>query len=239
MKLKRTLKNLDGISEEVAKLYAKEGEIFVLQVEGDEDMGGLKRAKDREVEARKKAEARVKELEEENATLEEAVSRGSGPKLQEAEDRYKAKLEKVEAKYKTDLEGVTGHLREAHTTTAARALAAKLSASPDLLLPHILARLAFDMDGGTPKTRVLKDGKLSELTIDDLEKEILASPTFAPVLIGSRGSGGGANGGGGGGAPDVAQFKLPNGEISWGRVAEHVRKNPAGEAALMAQLGQK
>ena len=53
---------------------------------------------------------------------------------------------------------------------------------------------------GQIKTRILdKDGNPTAQTFDDLEKEFLANKDFAPILVGSKGSGGGANGNNGGG----------------------------------------
>lgn len=76
---------------------------------------------------------------------------------------------------------------------AASALAAKISKSPALIVPHIKARLIADMTGDKPVTKVIgADGKPSELTIDALGQEFVANKDFASIMIASKASGGGA-----------------------------------------------
>lgn len=77
-------------------------------------------------------------------------------------------------------------------------LANNLTTAPDLALPHIRARLSAEVDEATGKavTKVLdKAGKPSELTLEDLMKELAADTKLAPIIKGSRarGSGNGGN----------------------------------------------
>lgn len=90
----------------------------------------------------------------------------------------------------------------------AKSLAAELAidGSAAVLMPHIESRLAMDvrdgkpvMKDGRPVLKVLKDGKPSAMTLDDLRAEIEGMPAFAPILKGSKASGGGGAGEGAGG----------------------------------------
>ena len=72
-------------------------------------------------------------------------------------------------------------------------MAAEISTSPSLLLPHIKARLQADLDGDAPATKVLdRDGKPSAMTVADLSKEFVDNKDFAAIIRATKASGGGA-----------------------------------------------
>jgi len=67
-----------------------------------------------------------------------------------------------------------------------------LQGSSDVLLPHIERRLKMENKDGQALIRVLdKDGNLSANSLSDLEKEILETEAFAPILQGPKSSGSG------------------------------------------------
>jgi hypothetical protein len=79
----------------------------------------------------------------------------------------------------------------------AQKLAAEISVSPELMLPHIRGRLRAEFSEGKGMTRVLdKDGSLSAASLEDFKKELLDNPVFKPILIGSKASGSNAPSGG-------------------------------------------
>ncbi len=175
---------------------------YVLDVEGYEDPGELRRAKDREAQARKeekaradKAEADLKALQEANGDTDEARARKAGD-IVTLEKSWQGKLTAAEQAAKDALAKERARTTRFLVDGVAQEIAGRISVSPSLLLPHIKARLAADFDGDEPTTRVLgADGKLSALTIADLEKEFVANTDFAAIIKGSDASGGGANGG--------------------------------------------
>jgi len=76
--------------------------------------------------------------------------------------------------------------------TAASQLASKLAlqGSADVLLPHIERRLQVENKEGKALIRVLDEkGNLSANSLADLEKEILSTKAFAPILQGPKSSG--------------------------------------------------
>ena len=85
----------------------------------------------------------------------------------------------------------------------ALAIAAELSDSPDLILPHIKSRLTVNQgEDGQFTTAVLDaQGKLSATTIEELAQEFRSNEKFAPAIRAGKSSGGGAreenNGGAG------------------------------------------
>ncbi|WLJ71036.1 hypothetical protein [Sphingomonas phage Kimi] len=168
----------DKLSDELKAEYIagdNDGE-YVLDVTGlpePEDTGPLKRALEAEKTRHKETKAK---LDTANATISEF------PDV----DKLKADHAKETGKYKAFTEN-------ALVDGAAQALAAKISTSPAIMLPHIKSRLVADVTGETPVTKVLdKDGKPSDLTIEKLGEEMVANKDFAAIIIGSKASGGGA-----------------------------------------------
>lgn len=66
MALKRKISKeaFDKLSEDIKAEYKEQDGEYVLDIDGDEDTGALKRAKDREAQLRRDAEKRAKEAEE-------------------------------------------------------------------------------------------------------------------------------------------------------------------------------
>lgn len=215
MALARILANLDGLPADVAKEYKKVGEEFVLDVSGD-DNTALLNAKNHEKTARQAAEARARELQTALDTTNEQLDemrRGAIPKgdVEALEGSWKTKLTAAETAAKAREKTLQGHLDGLLCDNVAISIASKISTAPDLLLPHIRARLQSEEVDGKMVTRV-KDaaGLLSAATIEDLTTEISNDKRYASVIIGTKGSGsGGADGekgGKGGGSKKLSEM---------------------------------
>ena len=227
MALKAILESLDGLPDPIKSEYKKgdDGK-YHLDVEGGEDTGALKRAKDYEKSARQKVE---KELTDTKAELEalteerDNILKGALPKgdVEKLETSWKQKYEKREKELTDQLGSLNGSLQTLLVDNVAQGLASKISKSPELLLPHIKGRLKTELVDGKPVTRVLdKEGNVSALSINELEAEMVANPSYAPIIIGSKASGGGANGGqGGSGAPSKIDFT----KASPKEIAAHIK----------------
>jgi len=222
MALKAILDSIEGIPEPIAKEYVKgEDGKFTLAVEGAEDVGALKRAKDHEKAARQTAEKTLKELQTLHEKSQEEIDemrRGAIPKgdVEKLEGSWRTKLEKKEAELNAQVAARDVTLKSLLVDNIAQTIAAKISNSPDLILPHIQRRLTTELDNGKFITRVLDhEGKPSALTIEELQKELTLDKRFAPIIIGSKASGGGASGGSGSGsgAPNVDLSK----PFDWGK----------------------
>ena len=207
------------LSDALKAEYIEDGDEYKLDVEGEEDVGKLKRAKDREVEARKEATKRAEEAEAKLAEIEGNDARKRGD-IATIEKSWKEKLDTANAASQDKINKLTAHTTKTLVDNVAMSIASQISTSPTLILPHIRARLTADFDGDEPKTRVLdKDGKPSALTTDELSAEMRANPDFAAIIRASKASGGagGNNGGagtkspklGGGGSekPNLAAMK--------------------------------
>lgn len=191
LKLKISKADFGKLPADIQAEYDADGDSYKLNVDGLEDTGALRRAKDREAQGRKDAEARANELQAELDALGmdpkkkadiAALERSWGEKLEQQKAGDKAKIDKHEAYIKSLL--VDG---------AAEKMAREISTSPALITPHIKARLVADLTGETPSTRILgKDGKVdAALKLEDLQKELIANPDFKAIIIASKASGGG------------------------------------------------
>jgi hypothetical protein len=208
MAMKAVLDSLDTVSDELKGHYKEVDGKFVLQVEGGEDTGALKRAKEHEKERARTAEGKQRDAEATRDALQEEIDnirKGSVPKTDvdalelSMKNRYEAKLTEKDTAAAT----LTKQLNTLLVTNKAHELAAKIVASPDyidVIMPHITRALALDTVDGVAVTRVLDaEGRPTADTLDDLEKRLLQNKAFATILRGSQASGSGASGGGGGG----------------------------------------
>jgi len=238
MKLKITEEEHGALSEALQEQYKQDGDNFVLQVEGLEDTGALKRAKDHEKEARKKAEQEAKELRENLKGLQDqldglkdADSRKKGD-VEAIEKSLKDKMAKLEQEKAEEMTKLQKVLEKNTIDSTARALASELSGdAADIILPHIRSRLGFELEDGNAKVRVLDDaGNPTADSIDDLKNFFFTSDRFAPIVVGSKASGGGAAGAKGRGG--ATQKKLS--EMNATEEALFARQNPEKYEQMLA-----
>lgn len=222
MGLKLKVEKLDDVDESARGLYkeVEGGGGFQLDVDDLEDTGALKRAKDHEVEARKKAEAELKRLQDERKAAEAArkkaeedANKASG-NVEALEKSWQAKLTAREQELiqerDSQVSSLTADVTRLTADTDALKIATELAVDPDsvdALLPHVRRRLAVDVrDGRRVSVVVDADGKPTAMSLADLAKELKASKSLARLIKGSQGSGGGAGGSGrGGGAPPASK----------------------------------
>lgn len=199
----------DKLSDEFKAEYTEKDGVYTLTVEGGEDTGALKRAKDHEKNLRQKAEDKLRDTEtnlEERETELEEIRKGAIPKadVEALENSYKEKQTKLEDQYKGQLDTANDALKVQLIDNVAIAMDAELGGGKGVLIPHIIKRLGTDTVDDKTVTRVLDaDGKISATTLEELKAEFTSNENFASVITAGAGSGGGADGnrGKGGGAP--------------------------------------
>ncbi len=213
MFLKLKVKSLDEVEKSLHGFYQEQNGEYVLAIEGLEDTGALKRAKEHEKQARLDAEKRLEEIERKAREAEAAAEEAKQKAVEEAarksgdfaalEKSWSEKLSKREAELKAQIDGLSGNINNLLVDNVAAQIANEigLDGSAQILIPHIKSRLAAEQRDGKFVT-VVKDaeGKLSASTLDDLKTEFTSNAVFAPVLRGNKASGGGAGAGKGGGA---------------------------------------
>jgi hypothetical protein len=191
----------EKLSDDAKKFYKQAGESdnYVLDIEDEEDaIAKITKAKQHEVDARKKAEqdladakARVKELLKNIEVTKDGQLKEKGD-VEALEASWQKKLADREA----ELTGTIGQMKASMETqmknAAVAALANKISTTPKLLQPHIAARVGVTWDDkGMPSVRVLDaEGKPSAMSMEDLGKEFAANADFKSVIKASDASGG-------------------------------------------------
>lgn len=178
LKLKINKAAYDALAPHYQELYAGDGDDYTLGVDGLEDTGALKRAKERLAE----------EVKETKRQLAEAET---------ARDKAASDLTTANATIATHGEQTKKLTDFAHKTlkgSVALGLATKISTVPTVMAKEIAERLSVDLSGDEPKTVILgKDGKPDPaLTLEKLGEEYVANKDFAAIIIGSKARGGGA-----------------------------------------------
>lgn len=203
--LKFILDSLDGLDENQAAMYKKTDDgKFQLQVDGLEDVSGLKAQRDSLLNEKKEAQRKADEAAEAARIAREEAARKSGD-TEALEKSWQEKLTKREAELQSKIDALNGSINGMTVEATAKQLATELAVdgSADILFPHIKARLAAEQRDGQFITAVRDaDGKPSAASLDDLKTEFAGNKAFAPIIRASNASGGGANAGntGGGGA---------------------------------------
>lgn len=191
LKKKITKAEFEKLNEAFKTEYKEDGENFVLDLEGEEDTGALKRAKDRESQLRKDAEKALREAQEQLEALGTDDARKKGD-IATLEKSWQSKQDAMKTEYESKLEKFQGFSSKALVDNKALALANELfGKNAAIAMPHVKSRLKADFEGDEPATRVLdQNGQISALTLDDLKKEFAGNKDFASILIASKASGG-------------------------------------------------
>jgi hypothetical protein len=224
MKKKITKTEFEKLAPHYQSEYNENDGNYILDVTGEEDTGALKRAKDREKAARQAAEAKLNDLEGELDALK------SDPKARDVkslEASWKTKHESELALKDTQIAKLSDFAKATLADSVALSFAKEISTSPELLLPHIKARIVADLNGDKPVTKILdKEGKVSAFTLEDFKKEVLDTPAYAAILIGSKAKGGSA----------PASVLTPAGSASDHKTPTvDLRHMPASELALRVE----
>jgi hypothetical protein len=190
MKKKLTAEEYEKLSDAMKAEYKKIGDGYSLDLSDDEDITGLKNALSSEKEERRKAKEKLTALEAEKDALQAKIDGTDDKALQKS---YEKKIEKINNEHKELLNKKDSFIQRTLVDSVAQSIAAKISTSPALILPHIKARLSADLASDEPRTVVVdKEGKPSAFSIDDLEKEFIDNADFKSIIKASGASGGGA-----------------------------------------------
>lgn len=221
LKLKVSKEDHGQLEEGTRRLYIEDGDGYRLDVDGGDDNGALKRAKDREVELRKAAELRAREMQDKLEALNDDSARKSG-NVEVLEKSWQSKYDKMASEYQAQIDGFKKTTDRNLRDGTAKAIAAKISNAPELLHPHILSRLTVEYDGAEAKLRVLdQNGQVSAMSVDDLSNEFVANKNFSAIMTASKASGGGgANAGKSG--PSFQGSATKRGDVASMTMAEKI-----------------
>ena len=218
LKKKLTKEEHAKLSDHIKAEYIEDGDGFRLDIDGDEDTGALKRAKDREAQLRREAETKLREAQEQLDALGNDDARKKGD-IQTLEKSWQKKLEDQKSEYEGKVSKLTAHTTKTLVDNVATQIATKISNAPALLLPHIKSRLQADFEGDAPVTRILdKDGKVSAMTVEELSAEFVANKDFSAIITASRASGG---------APNQSDKPADLASMNPAQLAEHIKASKA------------
>ena len=190
--LKYEIDSVEGLDEGLANLYEQnEGGKFRLKVDGmpEVDAEEVERYKAKV----KEVEKHLKDKDREARKAAEEAARKSGD-IQALEQSWQKKLDDALTEKESALNQYQAMVKNLTVGTAATRLASEIAVpgSADVLLPHIERRLAVEIEGDMPKTRVLDAaGNPTAMSLDDLRKELSGNSAFAPIIVGSKASGSG------------------------------------------------
>lgn len=179
--------------------YKAEGDSFVIDVEGAEDTGALRRAHERT----KEELTEQKRIAKENADKLEALGVDGARKAGDIvtlENSWKTKLANETAVRDATIQTLQRATINSTVEAATASIVSKLTEHGAILSPHVKSRLTAEInpETGAASLRVLdKEGKVSALSPDDLQKEFASDKAFSAIIRVSKASGGGAGGSGG------------------------------------------
>jgi hypothetical protein len=241
LKLNISTAEHEALDDHVKPLYTADGDNFKLAVDGIEDTGALKRAKDREALAAKEAKERADllqaELDEIKAREADADKDGKRKKgdIEALEKSWKDEKDKAVAAEVAKRERREKQLQELLVDSKADSLAHELFTVPEIGRDYIKKFLRAELDGDVPTTRVLDSmGQPTAKTLDDFKNDMLDNTALKGILVASNASGGGAGNGGGSGSGGSTK-KLA--DMSDAERVELYKTNPTVFNQLVAAQG--
>lgn len=208
--MKAIVDKIEDVAEGLRGEYAVgEGGKFYLKLEGLEEgsghpaVGELVRAKKREADEATKQSTAAAKFKTERDEAQEALHKRLQGKVDKTDHEalqasYEKKIKDEADAWQTKLNGRDSIIREKFVDSEARALASAIAVdtnAADLLAESLQRRIAVEITTeGKAVTRVLgPDGKPSAASLEDLKKEIVATPKYHTLLSGSKASGSGAS----------------------------------------------
>lgn len=197
MKRKVTKAEYEAMSESLKLLYVVDGEGYKLPLIDDDDPDALRRARDREKAEGATARAALAAAESELDKLRTDPARKTGD-IAVLEKSWSDKLTKREGELNAQIATLKKSLETTLIDHAVAKVSTAVTAKPEnaaLMEPHVRDRFEVVYDGDVPTVKI-KDaaGRISALNFEELQKELIATPKFASVVVGSKASGGGAGG---------------------------------------------
>lgn len=192
LKKKITKEVFEKLAEDLKKFYVEKDGAYNLDLDGDEDNGALKRAKDREKQRADDLEAKLATLQEQLDDLSTNDAKKKGD-IKTLEAQWQKKITDADAIWKAKLDKRDAFINKSLVDETALALATKISTVPTLMKDHISKRLSVSYENDEPKLVIFgTDGKPSDMTIAKLSEEFVANKDFGSIIVASKATGGGA-----------------------------------------------
>ena len=185
-------KAFEALPDEIKEHYEADGNAhYKLDVTGAEDTGALQRAKARAEEEVADLKSELKEATSKVAALEAAGGPGAKD-VDRLTRNFERKMATLKEEHEAALKGRDTFIEEQLIDGAANGLAKEISTVPTLMAEHVRKRMSVDFTGEKPKLVFKgKDGAIDPaLKLEDVKKEILATPEYKPILTGNKAIGG-------------------------------------------------
>lgn len=197
LKSKISKADYDALSDELKGHYIAEGDGYKLDTtEARELLAAKQQEKERADKLTRDLATVREEMESLKTDLEAAqdAKRRKENDIPSIEAAWQKKIDDQKKKDADTLKAREDQLRTLLVRNEAIKIAHEISTAPELLLPHLMSRMAADLEGETPKTIILgEDGKRSAKNLDEFKQEVVDNPLFAAIIIGSKASGGSAD----------------------------------------------
>lgn len=233
---KITKAEFEKLADNIKFEYAADGDAFVLQTTGDEDVGPLRRANQRLKDQLEQAETKNEELSVKLDKIEKNPARKQGD-IDALERQYAKERDEAVAKVSGERDNAYGFIKTTMLENTASQLAEKISTSPALIKPHIERRLQVEIEDGKPAVKILdKDGKPSALTLEKLGDEFVANKDFSSIIRVTKASGGAGQPNNGGAVKQPSQQQgqgndntVDLSKLSPAAMAEHISAKKAAQ----------
>lgn len=195
MALKRKIskEEFDKLPDVLKSEYKEKNGSYLADIEGDDEaVIALRQAKDNEKNEHAKTKETLKNLQDQLDALSGDKMRKDGD-VAALDKSWKEKLTARETELNNQISSLQNVVVKSQRDSVLSALAAKLikPESHRLFKKSIEDRFNVEIGESGPVVRILDaHGKPSAMTIEDLEKEIIANKEYSPIVIGSRASGG-------------------------------------------------
>jgi len=195
MKRKISKEEYEKLSDVLKAEYELKGDSYLAKIEGDDDaITALRNAKDNESNAHKETKKLLSTLQEQLDNLTGEKNKRDG-NIEALEKSWKDKLTARESELTAQINNLSNSAIHSAKEAITGPLAAKLSSKSSSLMKRVLDdRISVELVDGKPVTRILDlAGKPSAMSLEDLQKEIVANKEYAPIITVSRASGGASN----------------------------------------------
>jgi len=208
--------------------YKQIGESYILQ--HDEDVGELKRAKDREKGRADGLAVKLSEEQSAHAVTKATASSKESPLAIAAKAKEDA-LKEVQPRLDREAR-LSERVQQQSLSSAAEKVALELGGEKNkiALLPHVERRMSVKLDGDDSPVIVIKDkdGKDTTLKPEDLAKELRTDKNLASLVVVSAASGGN-------GRPSNTPVKSPASGAGNTNGFDFGKATPAERQAYIAQ----
>lgn len=251
IKAKLSAAEFTALPEANKAFYKQSGTDYLIDLSGgfvtEKDPAGLLTAKNHEVEKRKEAEQKLRDLQGgEQKKIDDAAKAAAdearkkaleGNDLTAITADFDARFAALEAKQVAELASRDAAVAEqaalvkaSKLKAAASEIANRISTIPSLLVGNIQNRLQISDSGEIVATDAL-GAVLPDFTMSTLEKEFVDNSEYAAIMIGSKGSG--ASGSPTPGSPvDTGGKKWK--DLSTDELVQLRKENPTGYKQLLA-----